>query len=108
MPKKGGKEAGKPHPSTAASTTRRVRPSASARSVVAAVARKVADFFLLFFFNLFSTPPTPRPHPTPNFPKQQIVSLFLVLALVLATAVSASPANVYPARLRRSLFADEV
>ena len=104
MPKKGGKEAGKPHPPTAASTTRRVRPSASARSVVAAVARKVADFFLLFFFNLFSTPP----HPTPNFPKQQIVSLFLVLALVLATAVSASPANVYPARLRRSLFADEV
>ena len=103
MPKKGGKEAGKPHPPTAASTTRRVRPSASARSVVAAVARKVADFFLLFF-NLFSTPP----HPTPNFPKQQIVSLFLVLALVLATAVSASPANVYPARLRRSLFADEV
>ena len=37
----------------------------------------------------------------------KIVSLFLVLALVLATAVSASPANVYPARLRRSLFADE-
>ena len=31
-----------------------------------------------------------------------------MLALVLATAVSASPANVYPARLRRSLFADEV
>lgn len=69
MPKKGGKEAGKPHPPTAASTTRRVRPSASARSVVAAVARKVADFFLLFFFNLFSTPPHPPPPPHPKLPE---------------------------------------
>lgn len=38
----------------------------------------------------------------------QFFALFVTLALVLATAASASsPADLYPARLRRSLFQAE-